>query len=80
MSLAPFAAKLERPRYVGYAQIAATGLDKRQIQRLVSRGKFPGPDRDGLVPCQSRRQPRNADDDFRLTAGCKAFAITMDYR
>jgi predicted DNA-binding transcriptional regulator AlpA len=39
------AAQSELPKYVGYAEIAAaTGMDKRQIQRLMARGKFPKPD------------------------------------
>lgn len=39
------AAKAELPKYVGYAEIAeATGINKRQIQRLIERGKFPKPD------------------------------------
>jgi predicted DNA-binding transcriptional regulator AlpA len=38
-------ARAELPRYVGYVEIAeATGMDKRQIQRLMARGKFPKPD------------------------------------
>lgn len=39
------APKHELPRYVGYAEIAeATGIDRRTIQRLMERGKFPKPD------------------------------------
>lgn len=35
----------ELPRYVGYAEIEeTTGIDKRQIQRLMVQGKFPRPD------------------------------------
>ncbi|MCC7251619.1 AlpA family phage regulatory protein [Hyphomicrobium sp.] len=45
MSNAVTAARTELPRYVGYVEIAeATGLDRRQIQRLMARGKFPKPD------------------------------------
>ena len=39
------AIKVELPSYVGYAEIAeATGIDRRTIQRLMERGKFPKPD------------------------------------
>ena len=39
------AIKAELPKYVGYAEIAeATGIDRRTIQRLRERGKFPKPD------------------------------------
>ena len=45
MSNASNVARTELPRYVGYVEIAeATGLDRRQIQRLMARGKFPKPD------------------------------------
>ena len=44
-AMAKTAARAELPRYVGYAEIAeATGIDKRQIQREMARGKFPKPD------------------------------------
>jgi len=45
MSKANAAALSELPRYVGYVEIAeATGLDRRQIQRLMAQSKFPRPD------------------------------------
>ncbi len=45
MSKLSAAAPLELPKYVGYVEIAeTTGMDKRQIQRLMACGKFPKPD------------------------------------
>lgn len=56
------------PRYIGYSEIAdATGMDKRQIQRLMAQGKFPRPD--GIPTKENRWRLSVVNEWFALRNG-----------
>ena len=70
------APKIELPRYVGYAEIAeATGIDRRTIQRLMERGKFPKPD---ALPTKENRWRLSVVADWLEQRSAEQLAALSD--
>ena len=70
------ATKTELPKYVGYAEIAeATGIDRRTIQRLMERGKFPKPD---ALPTKENRWRLSVVTDWLEQRNAEQLAALSD--